>query len=263
MALKNYYHLLEIATNATSDEVKRAFRQQIARYHPDKVQHLGKELQQLAADRTAELTEAYRTLSDERRRAEYDRALAATDQPAAAAPSSKPEVHAPDPAAASVEDAHASPGQIFAQERAGRDELVRRAAIARFRHVVAALGGDYDETAARGFDVAWLPKNKMFTRNSGPRIVGRFVARVDGVAVAYAWTHALRWAPEADVCVFLIGTEMAPRDQLEAAFVEQRRRSPNAKVTVIPIDARGWDAHMPIDAPTIAKSMMQRLRAGG
>jgi hypothetical protein len=63
--------------------------------------------------------------------------------------------------------------------------------------------------------------------------------------------------------VFLIGTEMAPRDQLGAAFVEQRRRSPNAKVTVIPIDARGWDAHMPIDAPTIAKSMMQRLRAGG
>ena len=35
---------------ASADEIKRAFRQQIARYHPDKVQHLGKEFQALAAD---------------------------------------------------------------------------------------------------------------------------------------------------------------------------------------------------------------------
>src|SRR6185503_9505625 len=76
VALKNYYGLLEIAATASVDEIKKAFRQQIARYHPDKVQHLGKEFQDMAADRAAELTEAYRVLSDEGRRAEYDRAVA-------------------------------------------------------------------------------------------------------------------------------------------------------------------------------------------
>ena len=56
MALKNYYQILEIAPTAPADEVKRAFRVQIARYHPDKVQHLGKEFQAMAADRATELT---------------------------------------------------------------------------------------------------------------------------------------------------------------------------------------------------------------
>jgi hypothetical protein len=58
VAPKNYYDLPEIPPNGTSDEIKRAFRQQIARYHPDKVQHLGQEFQNMAADRAAELTEA-------------------------------------------------------------------------------------------------------------------------------------------------------------------------------------------------------------
>jgi DnaJ like chaperone protein len=52
VALKNHYELLEIAVTASFDEVKRAFRAQIAKYHPDKVQHLGKEFQAMAATRS-------------------------------------------------------------------------------------------------------------------------------------------------------------------------------------------------------------------
>ena len=73
MAVKNYYQLLGVVAAASADDVKRAFRQQIARYHPDKVQHLGQEFQDMAADRAAELTEAYRILSNEGLRQEYDR----------------------------------------------------------------------------------------------------------------------------------------------------------------------------------------------
>src|SRR6185295_20294563 len=81
------------------DEVKKAFRLQIARYHPDKVQHLGKEFQSMAADRAAERTEAYRILSDEGRRAEYDRAVAdAGGQVPQAAPAPPPPAGAPVPA---------------------------------------------------------------------------------------------------------------------------------------------------------------------
>ena len=42
MPSKNHYDVLEVAPRAPADEIKRAFRAQIARYHPDKVQHLGK-----------------------------------------------------------------------------------------------------------------------------------------------------------------------------------------------------------------------------
>src|SRR6185312_5011554 len=78
---KNYYELLNLEPSASQDEVKRAFRLQIARYHPDKVNHLGKEFQEMAAERAAELTEAYRILSDEGRRAEYDRGQGAAGAP--------------------------------------------------------------------------------------------------------------------------------------------------------------------------------------
>src|SRR5213592_3141856 len=83
MMSKTFYQLLEIPPAATGDEIKRAFRIQIARYHPDKVQHLGREFQDLAAERAAELTEAYRILSDEQRRASYDGRLASAGQTSA------------------------------------------------------------------------------------------------------------------------------------------------------------------------------------
>ena len=54
MAKQDFYELLGVARDASSEDIKKAFRQQIARYHPDKVQHLGKEFQEMAAERAAE-----------------------------------------------------------------------------------------------------------------------------------------------------------------------------------------------------------------
>jgi DnaJ-class molecular chaperone len=73
--LKTYYDLLGLQPSADADEVKRAFRREIARYHPDKVQHLGPEFQEIAASRAAELTEAYRILMDAEARQSYDAML--------------------------------------------------------------------------------------------------------------------------------------------------------------------------------------------
>ncbi len=69
---KGFYELLDVAPDAAVDEIKRAFRREIAKYHPDKVQHLGKEFQEIAANKAAELTRAYKTLTDVAARAEYD-----------------------------------------------------------------------------------------------------------------------------------------------------------------------------------------------
>ena len=70
--MRNYYDMLSLAPNAPADDIKKAFRREIARYHPDKVQHLGKEFQDMASGIAADLTEAYRILMDPELRAKYD-----------------------------------------------------------------------------------------------------------------------------------------------------------------------------------------------
>jgi hypothetical protein len=271
VASKNYYEILEIASTAPADEVKRAFRLQIARYHPDKVQHLGKEFQAMAADRATELTEAYRILSDEGRRAEYDRTfddaggqtsgVAASAAPAAADGAQRSAGPAPPPPARDP-DVHIGPQ--FKQERASRDEFVRKAAVGRVRQALKAVGADYDETELRGFDLACVPKSKMFGRSKNPRLLGRFVSRLDREAIAGAWTDAAKWGDvkKDDVCVLLMGTSLAPTGELAGEIADQRKKSRGAKLTIIPVDARVWDAHMPLDAPPIAKSLLARLKTG-
>ncbi len=73
--MQTHYDVLGIAPTASADEIKRTFRREIARYHPDKVQHLGQEFQGIAADKATELTRAYETLNDESSRADYDAQL--------------------------------------------------------------------------------------------------------------------------------------------------------------------------------------------
>jgi curved DNA-binding protein CbpA len=269
VASKTYYEQLELPPTATADQIKQSFRSLIARYHPDKVQHLGKEFQDMAANRAAELTEAYRILSDAGRRGEYDRTLAAAPpQPAAATPPPAPSAsqneeggRAPtSPPRPPVEDEPRAQAASFREERASRDEYMRKAALNRFKHAVDAVGGGYDEAALRGFELAFVPKSKLFGRNKGPRLLGRFLSQVDGPAVTEAWTQAGKWTDD-DVCVFLLGSSLAPARELATAIAEQRRRS-KSKVTLIPVDARDWSAHVPNDAPDLVKTLLARVKGG-
>lgn len=63
--MKDYYHILGIARNATKDDIKKAYRDLAHKYHPDKKG--GNE------DRFKEINEAYHTLADDQKRAHYDR----------------------------------------------------------------------------------------------------------------------------------------------------------------------------------------------
>ncbi len=56
------YHILEISPEAGHDEIKQAYRRQANRYHPDKVAHLGQELQELAGEKFQEIQWAYEEL---------------------------------------------------------------------------------------------------------------------------------------------------------------------------------------------------------
>jgi len=228
----------------------------------------------MAADRAAELTEAYRILSDGGRRAEYDSACASDAQspaPPPPRPPAEPGVaeQAPRTAKAASADAphaHSHVGPQFKQERAHRDTFVRKATVGRFRQALEATGQGYDEGQAAGFDLAFAPKSKLFGRSKNPRLLGRFVNAVDAAAIADTWTQAARWnaASSDDVCVFLMASDVAPPRQLAEAIAEQRRKpAKGGKVVLIPVDARNWDAHVPTDAPAIAKTLLTRLRSGG
>jgi hypothetical protein len=93
-------------------------------------------------------------------------------------------------------------------------------------------------------------------------LMGRFVSRVDREAVAEAWTQAGKLAPAEEVCVFLIGTSMAPAGELAGEIADQRRKTRSTRLTLIPVDARDWEAFMPLDAPAIAKTLLTRLKSG-
>ena len=92
------------------------------------------------------------------------------------------------------------------------------------------MGNDYDESPARGFDLAFVPKAKLFGRGKGPRLLGRFVSRVDADAVGDTWAQIgkLNTPSNEEVCVFLMGTAMAPRRELEDAIFAQRRKDAGA-----------------------------------
>jgi hypothetical protein len=53
------YTLLEVSQQASAEEVKAAYKRAVARYHPDKVAHLGKEFQELAHKKLLAIQQAY------------------------------------------------------------------------------------------------------------------------------------------------------------------------------------------------------------
>lgn len=66
MEYKDYYKILDVARNADQDTIKKAFRRQAARYHPDRNKASG------AEDRFKEINEAYEVLGDAGKRKQYD-----------------------------------------------------------------------------------------------------------------------------------------------------------------------------------------------
>jgi molecular chaperone DnaJ len=68
MAKKDYYETLGISPNASSEEIKKAYRRLAVKYHPDKNRDNSKE----AEEKFKEVAEAYKILSDGEKRKIYD-----------------------------------------------------------------------------------------------------------------------------------------------------------------------------------------------
>lgn len=253
MTVRTQYDVIGVEPTASTDEIKKKFRQQIALYHPDKVQHLGREFRELASARTTELTQAYHLLTDEQRRAEYDRQLGGHSLRAQWS-------EAQHPAAGPT----TAVGRADAQ--AARDGCVRRAALVRFCAAIEAELVGCQLLAARGFDAGYIHQQKrgLFRRARTVRVLGRFVRIVDAAELRKAWQEAIRIGqPDAaeQAVVFLMGTSIAPAGELAAGIVRQGSgagaRNP---VIIVPIDVRDWQALVPKAVPDLVKPLLLRLR---
>ncbi len=276
--MKTHYELLDVAPDAHADEIKRAFRREIARYHPDKVQHLGPEFQEIAATRAAELTEAYRVLMDVDSRRKYDDALetgggaeatapAATPRPPAPAQPPKPAEPQPRAKSHPAEPAHEERvDRRFTRERATTSDFVRKAAIAKLRAALGGVAGSAAPLTVAGFDVAYVikPRKSMFKKSDPDvRLLARFVPQVDGAAVEEAWPLAARsGAFDGVICLMLLGSGVSPARELGAAVAEQRRKTRTGGPVVVPVDVRDWEALFPPEAPEVVRQVVQRLRTG-
>ncbi len=67
--MENLYNILGVASNASSEEIKKAYRSLAMRHHPDRNPHASAEIRFNAIKR------AYEVLSDPAKRAEYDQSL--------------------------------------------------------------------------------------------------------------------------------------------------------------------------------------------
>jgi molecular chaperone DnaJ len=69
MAKKDYYEVLGVSRNASSEEIKKAYKDLVKKWHPD----LHKDNKAEAEEKFKEIREAYEVLSDPQKRAQYDK----------------------------------------------------------------------------------------------------------------------------------------------------------------------------------------------
>lgn len=244
--------LLGIALPASIDEVKRAYRRQISRYHPDKVHHLGEEFQVLAAEKSAQLTAVYRRLleangSDERIDDVAGPTATRGEEPGVEDISAPPPVN------------RMSTWQAVA---AGCPSLILTAAIDRVSQAVRLTLPRLDEFAVPGFSGAWrtradwrgLLKRRAIEgvllrvaagdvpveRQRAARI-RHLVSGVDGTIVIF------------DLVVGPLAIEPPPSSSTRPSRGER-------DVHVVTLDAMTWKARMPVVAPAIAHLVLARVR---
>jgi len=64
--LDSAYKVLGVYSNATDLEIKKAYRKMANKFHPDKIEHLGKEYKEIAQDKFKSVSDAYHKIKKNR-----------------------------------------------------------------------------------------------------------------------------------------------------------------------------------------------------
>jgi DnaJ domain len=244
--------LLGIALPAPLDEVKRAYRRQISRYHPDKVHHLGEEFQVLAAEKSAQLTEVYRRLleangSDEQIENVAVPATTSRDEPRVEDVSAPPPVN------------RMSSWQAVA---AGCPSLILTAAIDRVSQAVQLTLPRADEFTVPGFSAAWRTRADWRDLLKRRPIEGVLLRTPADLAVDRQRVRRIRHLVSGvDGAIVIVDLVVGPL-AIEPPPSNARPLSSRGErdVYVVTLDAMTWKASMPPEAPAIAHLILARVR---
>jgi hypothetical protein len=268
--VKTHYELLGLEPSAGADAIKKAFRREIARYHPDKVIHLGAEFQELAATRAAELTVAYKTLTDSALRREYDVGIDAGAPPPHMPGTPRPQASAPAPAVPEPdhETLRRKSGRTrFAAERADSDLILKRAIASRVIAIVESLYGKVETPDVRGFDLAMVPIAKpRFLGSAPPRVLLKVLDRVDSGAMIEAFNIAARTrvhAGKSPVVVLLLSRTIAPQPEISKAneINSRHRKATDApdEVAVVVVDTSDWSCRLPPNCSSAVRKLTDQI----
>ena len=272
--MKTHYELLGLDGSADADAIKKAFRREIARYHPDKVIHLGAEFQEMAATRAAELTVAYKTLTDPALREEYDASIRAVVAPPPR-PAAREENHPPPESQPEPDRDRGTPPPPagnqarFAAERADRDVILTRAIGSRVLKIVEALHGKCDTPTLRGFDLVIVPQAKpRFLGTAPPRVLIKVVDIADAPAVTEAFAAASRsrlHAGKSPIVVLLFSRQFAAQQDITRANEANAHQSKSAdgpdEVAVVLVDAADWSCRLPPNCSSAVQKLTDQICA--
>ena len=273
--MKTHYELLGLEPTADADAIKKAFRREIARYHPDKVIHLGAEFQEMAATRAAELTVAYKTLTDPALREEYDASMSARLPPPHVPQPPRAGSRRADAAIAAAADArrHRAAAAARRQGAASRPNapiaivILKRAIAGRVLGIVEALYGKVETPPVRGFDLAMVPVAKpRFLGAPPPRVLVKVVdtptprrsprrtpprrARGSMPASRRSWSCCLR-------------ARIAPQPELSKAndANARQRKAPDGpeEVAVVVVDTADWSCRLPPSCSAAVQKLTDQI----
>ncbi|ROL59805.1 hypothetical protein D9V87_03910 [Bacteroidetes/Chlorobi group bacterium MS-B_bin-24] len=66
LTLSEVYKILEVEPNASIEEIKKAYKAKVKQYHPDLVQNLGREIQELANRKLLKINYAFNLILKQR-----------------------------------------------------------------------------------------------------------------------------------------------------------------------------------------------------
>ena len=253
--MTNAEALLGITLPASADEVKKAYRRQIARYHPDKVHHLGEEFQVMAAEKSAQLTDIYHQLLE-----------SGGCDPSAETTAIVSDEATPPPAAPSTPDAPS--GRVHRMSTwqavaAGCPSLILSAATDRMIQCIRWTMPRAEEFTIAGFSLACRTRvdwrGRIWQRRPSEGVLLRTPA--DAPATGRR-TRVRDLLPGVDGTVVLFDLTLDARagDRRETADHQAPVLRAEADVFAVSIDAMTWKARVPPNAPEMAHQILARLR---